>query len=107
MRRQEWASGGKWRQEGQESARVDKSGQEWTRVDKSGQEWTRVGKSGQESAARVAKRRQEYLFIRNKWDDEDADNASSRQKPPAVARSRHVACTSSLQLMLYFLLCVT
>ena len=75
----------------QEAARGGKSGQEWT----SGGKWRQV-------AARVAKRRQEYLFIRNKWDDEDADNARSRQQSPEAASSRHVSCTSSLQLMLYF-----
>ena len=74
-----------------ESARGGKRRQEWASGGKSGQEWTSGGKW-----------RQEYLFIRNKWDDEDADNARSRQQSPEAASSRHVACTSSLQLMLYF-----
>ena len=88
MSRQEAARGGKSRQE---SARVGKWRQVAARVDKSGQE-----------AASGGKRRPGYLFIRNKWDDEDADNARSRQQSPEAASSRHVACTSSLQLMLYF-----
>ena len=83
---------------------MGKSGQEW--VGKSGQEAASVCKSGgkrrRQEAPRVGKRRQKYLFIRNKWDDEDADNARSRQQSPEAASSRHDACTSSLQLMLYF-----